>query len=486
MLIKKIFIALTAIGSLSACNKVLDVNPESQLNADVRFQNLDDYNFSLLGTYSLFRSTSYYGSFDGAANAFVALPDMLADDLLSNPLENLNNEIVFSNWQYTSAENQIEDAWTAAYRIISQANITLKDIDRFADKEQGKVNRIKSQALAIRALVHFDVLRYWVSDYNRNSAEPGIPYVTEFNYEAKPGRGTVAETYNKIEKDLLDARALMADVDTDINPAGQRAYIDEMAVNALLARMYLYANQLDKAIEFSSYVIDNVSLADKVLFDRIWQDAVTDEVLWSVTFNAGQGEPGGNVYAPAVNRSQYMPNPGLLATYDVDNDVRANAYFAEIEDNAGTGRVVLSKYLAKTASLSKPDGVVNFKALRVGEMYLIRAEAYARLATPNFAAAMADLNTLREARIYNYVYENLTGQALLDAIELERRKELVAEGHRFFDLKRKGTDDREVNRGGTCPTCILPSDSPKWTWPIPRAEIEANPAIRPQNDGYAD
>lgn len=486
MFIKKIFIALTAIGSMSACNKVLDVNPESQLNADVRFQNLDDYNFSLLGTYSRFRSTSYYGSFDGDANAFVALPDMLADDLLSNPLENLNNEIVFSNWQYTSAESQIEETWTAAYRIISQANITLNGIDRFADKEPGKVNRIKSQALAIRALVHFDILRYWVNDYNRNSTAPGIPYVTEFNYEAKPGRGTVAETYNKIEKDLLDAKALMANLDTDINPAGQRAYIDEMAVNALLARMYLYANQFDKAIEFSTYVIDNVGLADKVLFDRIWQDAVTDEVLWSLTFNAGQGEPGGNAYAPQVNRSQYMPNPDLLATYDVDNDVRANAYFAEIDDNSGDPRVVLSKYLAKTAALSKPDGVVNFKALRVGEMYLIRAEAYARQTSPDFAAAMDDLNTLRDARIYNNLHENLTGQALLDAIELERRKELVAEGHRFFDLKRKGTAAREVDRGGTCATCVLPPNSPKWTWPIPRTEIEANPAIRPQNDGYGD
>ncbi len=50
---------------------------------------------------------------------------------------------------------------------------------------------------------------------------------------------------------------------------------------------------------------------------------------------------------------------------------------------------------------------------------------------------MADLIDLRAARIYGYVPEVLVGQPLLDAIELERRKELVAEGHRFFDLKEK-------------------------------------------------
>ncbi len=78
---------------------------------------------------------------------------------------------------------------------------------------------------------------------------------------------------------------------------------------------------------------------------------------------------------PDVNRSQYSPNAALINSYDQNNDVRVPAYFAVIPDNAGDDRVVLSKYLAKAASTTKPDGVVNFKALRVGEMYLIRAEA---------------------------------------------------------------------------------------------------------------
>ncbi|MBO9632897.1 MAG: RagB/SusD family nutrient uptake outer membrane protein [Chitinophagaceae bacterium] len=485
MLIKKLIIGLTVIGSFSACNKMLDVKPESQLDANDRFKNLDDYNFSLLGTYSLFRNTSYYGATDAAANAFATLPDMLADDLLSNPLENLGNELVFSRWLYTSAETQIENAWTNAYAIISQANITLQGIDRFADKDQGRVNRIKAQALAIRALVHFDILRYWVNDYTAGNA-PGIPYMDKFDYEQKPARGTVAQTFTRIEKDLLDAKALMHDMDDNINGAGSPAYIDELGVDAILARMYLYKGSYDKAIEFSTYVIDAVPFSNKAVFDKIWQDAEFGELIWSVSFNAGQGGPGNNAYAPDIKRSQYSPNAALMNAYDQANDVRWSAYFGEREDRGGNVRDVLIKYEAKAASLAKPDGTVNFKALRVAEQYLIRAEAYAKSTTPDEAAAMDDLNALRAARIYGYVDESLTGQALLNAIELERRKELVAEGHRFFDLKRKGVTARKVDRAGSCATCDLPADSYRWAWPIPRNEIDANPAIKPQNDGYGN
>lgn len=478
MFVKKLFIAFTALSTLGACNKVLDLKPESDLDANTRFQELEDYNLSLLGTYSLFRNDNYYGSFDGAANAFVALPDMMAEDLLSNPAEDLGNAAVMSYWEYVSSEAQVENTWVAAYRIISQANITMNGIDRFADEDQGRVNRIKAQALAIRGLVHFDVLRYWVNDYTNFNA-PGIPYVDKFDYEAKPARGTVAETYNKIEKDLLDAKELMQDMDDDINFEGSPAYIDENAVNAILARMYLYKGDMDNAIKYSTYVIDEVGLTDRARFNLIWQDADFTEVLWSLTFSVGQGSPGGNAYAPDINRSQYMPNPELVSLYSPD-DIRLTSYFAIRPRNNGVNRRVLSKYLAKSGSLAKPDGNVNFKALRVGEMYLIRAEAYAKATTPDEVAAMADLNTLRAARISGYTPESLSGQALTDAIELERRKELIAEGHRFFDLKRKGVTEREVIRDDS----ELAPDSYKWAWPIPRAEIDANPAIQPQNDGY--
>ena len=112
-------------------------------------------------------------------------------------------------------------------------------------------------------------------------------------------------------------------------------------------------------------------------------------------------------------------------------------------------------------------------------MYLIRAEASAR--NGDEANALDDLNTLRAARIDGYVPHVLSGAALTGAIEQERRKELICEGHRFFDLKRT---TRTVNRDDCNSFCTLDPAAREWTWPIPQPEVDANPNILPQNPGY--
>jgi hypothetical protein len=268
-------------------------------------------------------------------------------------------------------------------------------------------------------------------------------------------------------------------MDHAINESG-RAYIDAIGVNAILARMYLYSNQLDSAIKYAGLVIAARPLAPRIVFPDIWTDASTTEVAWSCIFETGQGTPGDAVYFPVApagtGRAEYKPNPTLVASYDQANDIRYPSYFKII-----AGRLVISTYLAKAAQLSKPDGVVNFKAFRTGEMYLIRSEAYARKGAAFEASSLADLNTLRTARINGYTPVVLTGAALLSAIDLERRKELLCEGHRFFDLKRTA---HVINRTDCTSFCTLSANDRAWNWPIPQPEIDANPAILPQNPGY--
>ena len=110
-------------------------------------------------------------------------------------------------------------------------------------------------------------------------------------------------------------------------------------------------------------------------------------------------------------------------------------------------------------------------------MYLIRAEALAMKGQSG--PGLADLNTLRLARDVSAGTE--TGSALLSAIQEERRKELFAEGHRFFDIKRT---TRTINRTQNCSTfCTLTPDNRAWALPIPQTEIIANPNMQ-QNPGY--
>ncbi len=120
-------------------------------------------------------------------------------------------------------------------------------------------------------------------------------------------------------------------------------------------------------------------------------------------------------------------------------------------------------------------------------MYLIRAEARA-LQAGKEAGALADLNALRDARINNYTPVILAGAALVEAIAVERRKELFAEGHRWFDLKRT---TRTIDRGaglecgaGTA-SCRLAPAAREWVWPVPQLEINSNPSMAgQQTQGY--
>ncbi|HSU27151.1 MAG TPA: RagB/SusD family nutrient uptake outer membrane protein [Chitinophagaceae bacterium] len=477
MIRKKIIIAVAALLSLASCKKVLNITPEYVLDGQ-ELKSVADYESALTGAYRGFLSTNYYSATSAASNAFACLPDMLSDNL-NETGESLGNERVFSRWAYAEDENQIENTWLAAYRIIARANIVTRHIDDFAATDPGAVNRIKAQALAIRALAHFDLLRYFVDNYDRNSALPGIPYINVFDYEQKPPRGTVKTTYDNIELDLKTALTLMGSMDHTINTSG-RPFIDAIGVDAILARMYLYSNQLDSAIKYSTLVINARPLSSRTNFPNIWTDASTTEVVWNAVFEVGQGAPGNNVFfpvAPAPNgRSEYRPNPTLVASYDQANDIRYSSYF-----KLQGSRLVLSKYLAKAAQLSKPDGVVNFKVFRTGEMFLIRAEAYARKGGANEALGLADLNTLRAARILGYVPVVLAGAPLMSAIEQERRKELICEGHRWFDLKRT---TRTISRNDCSSFCTLAAGNRAWTWPIPQPEIDANPNILPQNPGY--
>jgi len=110
-------------------------------------------------------------------------------------------------------------------------------------------------------------------------------------------------------------------------------------------------------------------------------------------------------------------------------------------------------------------------------MYLIRAEANARKGLNG--AGLNDLNALRTAR--NASTGNESGAALIDAIQVERRKELVVEGHRFFDIKRT---TRSISRTQNCTGfCTLATTTRGWNLPVPQTEILANTNMA-QNPGY--
>src|SRR5260221_2899255 len=482
------FIIATAIW-LSPCTKAIDLSPSHTIDGTKFFTKIGDYELALNGAYAKLLQDSYYGNGNPpGTGAFVGLSDMMSDNLFESS-ESLANYQDFPRWTYVADDPSVEDIWLDAYTVVQQCNLTLRGIDNFASSDPGAVNRIKAQAIAMRAMAHFDLLRYFGEEYNRNSTKLGIAYVNSFDIEQKPARLSVKESYDKIEADLKFAKNLMLSMDQPIQTNGtagtNRSYMDDMVINAVLARMYLYAASPDSAVKYSTLVINARPLTSRANFPNLWIDASTSEVIWSVKFESINSGIGDLMFYAIGNRASYRPTANLLNLYDQVNDVRYTSYYRNLlrgaNRNITPARIVLIKYDAKQANLSKPDGIVNFKAFRTGEMYLIRAEAYARLGGVNEVLGLNDLNKLRDARISGYVSVVLTGASLLQAIADERRKELTGEGHRFFDLKRT---TRTINRTTNCTNfCTLSPTAREWALPIPQSEMLANPNMV-QNTGY--
>ncbi|WP_315822388.1 RagB/SusD family nutrient uptake outer membrane protein [Paraflavitalea speifideaquila] len=397
-----------------------------------------------------------------------------------------------ADWLYQPNTPQLATLYAAPYGVISNANIVLRDIDKFTTPDKQLLsNRLKGQAYALRALAHFDLMRYFAVKYDRNSTtDLALYYSTQFVVQpnVKPARLPNKQYYDSIFNDLSRAVTLLGNVDVPINPVTglTRPNIDLVVVQAILARVYLYAGMWPEAIAAATKVIAERPLVnlDQAAFSGMYNQTSRGEIIWNVQFETGQQGPTFLVYFATNGRSYFRPaleiatvagTTGLIR----NNDIRYSAFFTPV-----SGELSLTKYRGKG---SVSDGQTNFPAFRTGEMYLIRAEARARNAQEG--PALDDLNALRAARINGYVpVTGLTGDLLQEAIANERRRELMGEGHRFFDLKRT---TRYIERGSTCgkpaisPTgdCKLEPNDREWTLPIPESVRNANENAQ-QNPNY--
>lgn len=492
--INHILLFLPAAIFFVACSKkeVIELRPEFSLDAISNPSSMDQVEQVLVGTYSGFRSANYYGSGSGTGSGWVMMPDVMSDNVYET-LESLANSRAMADFLYNANTGQVSTFYSAPYAVVGSANVIIRDIDKFTTAtNKPRANRIKGQAYLIRALCHFDMFRYFATGFDRASTtDLALPYTKEFSPTTgyKPSRLTNKDFYDALYADISEGIALLQTIDQPINTASSavRPYLDLTAAYALQSRIALYAGDWATAETAATNAINARPLVNlnQTAFSGMYNQTSSGEIIWNVQFEAGQSGPTFLVFFATNSRSYFRPalevatasgTTGLIR----NNDIRYGAYFSTV----GTGLAV-TKYKGKNA-LS--DGVMNAVPFRTGEMYLIRAEARAKQGGAKEALGLADLNALRAARITGYVPEVLTGAALLSAIADERRRELFAEGHRFFDLKRT---TKTLTRGSTCGntalspagTCSLAATAREWSLPLPESVRNANSNIA-QNPGY--
>lgn len=469
------YIGVLFILLYSSCNNFIDLTPTHSLDRDNTFQTITDYDAALTGAYGAMIFGGYYG-----AN-YLAMPEYMTENT-KRTVELFSGQDDTDNWLATPSAGRITDAWEDPYIVINRANTVIENIEGVEEQVAGQRNRILGQALALRALAHFDLLRFFGQEYERNSTKLGIIVRTK-NELSYPPRNTVKETYDQVFDDLNEAFTLLGTTDVTINTAANRFFIDRTVVRAIIARVALYAGDYTLARDAANDVINTAgfSLAPIANFRQIWESDLTlGEVIWKARIQPGGIRLAADLFFPAGNFNTFAPTEEVKSLFDQVNDVR---YGVSVRARAnpgpaGSSNFVVGKFIGR---LPLQDGVNDNKLFRIGEMYLIRAEANARLGQD--APALADLNALRTARITGYVNQTLSGATLLNNIILEKRKELLYEGHRWFELRRL---KQGIVRSECAPPCIstnLAATSPRFILPIPQAEVTANKQVV-QNEGY--
>ena len=323
-------------------------------------------------------------------------------------------------------------------------------------------------------------------DYTADASHPGvvaIDYVPGFNSELP--RNTVKECYDLILSDLKKAIECFGE-ETERTPT----YISALACKALLARVYLYMKDYANAAAYAREVMDAVPLTarDKyVTMFRRAQDEPGEGILRMNSYGAGSGM---RSLCTPLSGQEAAPDPTFMASFPA-GDIRKElfTYVAEKEDGdeyAGKTYTAICKFLPYKSGVSTAENRrCDPFVLRVSEMYLIHAEALC-LGSGDTKTAAEDIKALRARALgkspseISLVYTGTDGLDRL--IQEERARELCFEGHRFFDLKRRGED---IVRTATTSSTLTRLKYPDYRYvlPISQLEMQANDCMT-QNENY--
>lgn len=448
---KYILILVVLVISGTSCTK-LDLTPTDSISPDKAFRNIGDINLGLIGAYAL---VDYSMS---------SLSSTVADENMFPTENTVGNSDAF-RWLYNAGSGSVTSLYGNNYTAIDRLNRVLAATDAltFTGADLATANRYRGELLALRAYLHFELLRAYASSYQAGAL--GVPYMKE-SIISYPARDKFEVVIANAKADLVAAKALIPATFTD------KSRITRVGVSAIQARVALYEKNWADAITYSTEVINATPLATAAQFPGLWTDANDSEVIWKLKrVGTTDGRIGDFYFRQTGAIVLYAPSFKLINEFDQVKDLRFASYIKFDATRTGTkSQYLVNKYIGGT---STAPGLTDIKLFRTGEMYLIRAEARAE----STGDAAGDINALRAARITGYTPVTFADKAaLIDAVYSERFKELAFEGHRFFDLKRRNMSIQRlaadaVNASGA--VTLTPAQA-QYAFPIPALEISVN------------
>lgn len=470
---------------LSACtDDFIEVDSFDE-DSENFFNSEEDYESALIAAYDILQST-YINVMLGE----IASNNTLAGGESATDVPGIQE---IDDMVHTPVNQQLRDIWGWMFAGVNRANYILefKDKTDFANKDI-----VLAEATFLRAYYYFELVK-WFGD---------VPLAVDqrllFGAQNVVERTPKAEVYGQIEQDLIFASETLPATQTQVGRATQGAAL------ALLGKVYLYQDKFGEAATALETLINtnNYSLLETYdqLFENEFENSVESvfEVQYTDVEGAGFGClqcSEGNVavgfngirnYSGPLFESGFSFNVPTAEVYNLfdPTDLRRDVAILDIEAWAAANSDVSfvegfehtgyynRKYLARQGDLNTGDANLtnpnNYRAIRYADVLLMAAEALQRGGIDE-GRAQGYLNAVRERAGLAPV--TVTGPDLLEAIYLDRRLELVGEGHHFFDLVRTGRAAAAID-GFT--------SGKHEVFPIPSIEIELAGNRWAQNPGY--
>lgn len=480
--IRNFAVVAVAALSLSAC---LEKYPADAIPEDDAITTIDGANQFVIGIYADFKSSALY------SGLLTLLPDIQSDLVYAvDGYSNTYGDVW--RWEILATNEQITAVWATLYRVIGDCNFffdyepSLRESLR-TDDDVDALNELCGEVHLARALAYSELIKCYCKAYEPETAaqELGVILVDSYHNPGRKIRASLKESYDFVLEDLAAAEEGIT-----LENVNSSVYFTKSLVNALYARTYLYMQDWDKAIEYSTKVIDDKYLAlsstntkytsPQSYYDYMWTNDLATEIIWRVGFTpTSYGGALGQVflnYNYAYYTPDYVPARWALNLYS-DKDLRSSSFFKSITTGYSHGLTwpLLIKYLGNVTLLQNNILHVNMpKVFRLSEQYLIRAEARCRKG--EYGAAAKDITTLRSARYSDYSSTSLSADNWLQTISDERVRELYMEGFRLQDLKRwhmgfeRTPQTSSVKEGSSLK---VEADNPLFVWPIPQHELNS-------------
>ena len=364
---------------------------------------------------------------------------------------------------YGVVYNTSLDDWYLTYKRVLYTNLVLDGIGHINPVPSDRLawNNVRGSALFFRALNFYDLAQLFCKHYDPTSAKDDLGIVLRTNYDVtvESHRATVEQTYHQIIQDLEEALPLLP-----LLP-GNNFRPSQAAVHALLMRVHLTMGHVEKVVDHANAVLKiHDTLND---FNEV---NLTANITFPVDF-------GGNA---ATNPEIFFYRTGTIAIggqtrMNISLDLLNSYASGDLRPAAFFRRHTNGNMIYKGSYSGSLAGTM-FTGFAASEIWITRAEAYARLGRKDLA--LADLNHLLRHRYNSESFEEVEttdAEQALSIILDHRRKEMIFRGTRWTDLRRLNTDPRFAQTLSRVVNGVrheLPPGDLRWVWPIPPDEID--------------